>query len=352
MPLIGLTANETCETLLLKYIPSSPDEIFSRGRLAVNALLDPNVPPSVAAEFDFGVGPNPDSLQSVKMTKFPSMADEDIPHYPLFKPEANQPILLDSQMPRPESRLSYFGGDFFSDSYFARHQDTAGLNNLEAWKKFIQHQPWLEWVNGQYVLRLSGASERILNATPGDRVTLYRGTVPQEFELNKILNRLSLDSAHSQETSELKTSALAELSKVVNPTSNLGKKLQDLVEHPSSNQSGNQSGADVVRSLTDAYATDLFGRENNQGALFVTTSLTKAKQFTKGSVISYSISKKALQNLIAKNTLYVGVENEVEMAFIGPDAIRQLSASMIDSSAIQPSGNIWPTIDTSHSIWR
>jgi hypothetical protein len=102
--------------------------------------------------------------------------------------------------------------------------------------------------------------------------------------------------------------------------------------------------------LLNAYAKALEDSISN-GALFTSTESSKANLFSKGAVIEYEFSIQTIVQLSQNNHLYIGIEDDIEVAFIGIVGIESLVNGIISSRGVPIQDGLIFEKGSEHPIW-
>lgn len=242
---------------------------------------------------------------------------------------------------------SVFNLDVFANDFFLRKTKKTNLTSLTT------QQPWFEWVSSQkqFIYHPSGAHFQILkNLIKEEKeIILYRGTHQAESGLLKLIARISRDPIVHNEIS----TSLRQIEREIHG-------YQIAVMRMKSKKKAVADARfilDEMRLISQAFANFKMDplelrdelvkilkkwiKRSSFKSLFTSPSKMYASLFAKGSLVSFKLSSDELIQLGKKpNSLFVGIEGDVEISFISDEAVNAYIAGFVDSE-VHAGQKIW-----------
>lgn len=247
-----------------------------------------------------------------------------------------------------------FGGDIFGNEYFKWHfsssvpEERTEKELSKWWRPITTNQPWLEWKpeSADFEWHANGAQTRILcrMLQQGETVALFRGTNLFEATLINALKATNHESdvLNGRLTDNLAAALVAIEETIAYVEKNHGSKsirahnvratkeeLESMVERL---KAADSNGAKLWRAIEIRYRLTYLLNESvkhlGYAGLFLSLDKTTAESFAKGAVEEFQVPVRYLLDLNRQHTIYVGVENEVELAILSPSVDEKLADSL------------------------
>lgn len=230
-----------------------------------------------------------------------------------------------------------FGGDLYVNENFKWRfsvevpEDRSSASLKAWWFPITIQQPWLEWRadESKFLWHAEDAQTRVLCRLlqRGSTVKLYRGTILQEATLLEALkSALQFAVSNAPKILQWKLFELVEASRLVveyykardgatsTKTLNAQSILDDLSLLSKNFESGQVSTAQLTGQLKALLDEKMRGTD--YGAFFTSLERERAKGFAKGALLTFEFPVSVLLDLSRRHLLYVGIENDIEIAFL------------------------------------
>ncbi|MFZ2960660.1 MAG: hypothetical protein WA705_27585 [Candidatus Ozemobacteraceae bacterium] len=229
----------------------------------------------------------------------------------------------------------------FSDAYFVRKLEKIGFVGepgktfpvREHLKTLIQQQPWLEWIPGKktFSYHATGGSTSILSVLSQEsptKITLYRGTTLFEAKIVELLSAFAKQESHAN----ISQKAALALQWMKSDNAEVGDHLKPVAKALRSFLKTITTAKEVAPS-SPVYAkwNDLIRRmyvdyagSSYYQCIFATDNEEKAKWFSAGALLKFSIPTSFLQKKLPLGEIYVGIEDKVEIGFFSLEAVQEL----------------------------
>jgi hypothetical protein len=238
-----------------------------------------------------------------------------------------------------ENGLSLFRGGIFFDGYFFK----SGLTERNRTQALTRTQPWLEYdrINKNYVTHAEGGNaaltERWFETVEGDQVTLYRGlTEEQELGWMTLIRELengrgiSADAILKQFNIWKEVVATDDPQRAEALENAQGKRLKDLATKIDAAGATERHGFALALSSFVREAAVSLGRD----AIFTSPSLETGKKWGMKGLVAFTLPKALFKEMSDGGEVFVGIENELEIALISERA-----QSLFHRSFFQPIEN-------------
>lgn len=230
-----------------------------------------------------------------------------------------------------------FGADVFANENFkwrfsVEVPEDRSATSLQAWWFPITlRQPWLEWRSeeNKFVWHAEDAQTRLLCRLlqRGPTVRLFRGTILQEATLLDALKSALLPLAENNVRAvQSKLLELMESSRLIAEyyrtrdgaasfkALKAQRTLDSITSWSKEFDSGRLSSAQLAEQLKVLLEAKMRGTD--YGAFFTSSERERAKGFVKGALLTFEFPVAVLLELNRRHLLYVGIENDIEIAFL------------------------------------
>ena len=322
--LIAFLVLGTCSAAIAETFPwiePTIEGIETRVNEAMSILLDRSVPEATVAEFKIEGSHGEPALKIARKQGLQSTTPKFRMEYQKAFDDGYEPEVLEFGLPQTARSLVYYRGNIYGWRYQAQKQNQFRLKGGISWDQIAAHQPWLEWQSDarKFILRVGEAAAGILKTyTPDEKITLYRGTVPNESWFLASLQKMIAANACDSDV-------LKSLSHRARTSSQVHQAAEKELQQPAS------SCSQIVEHLIAALASDLKRSESGHGAYFYTAERAYAAVFAKGSLVKVQFTRRDLEPLAAAKNLYFGTEDASEFAFIGVDGLKALLHAYVGS---------------------